>query len=216
MTIALFVLTAIVAVGDWYAVARQLHSMERVAKPLTLVLLIAATASADLGSAKGWVLAALVLSLVGDVALLFASDQASADELDPAFLVGLGAFLLGHLAYFGAFAAHGIHGWQAVAGVLVAGGAAGLAMPRVVRGAAASGGSQLGWIVVAYAAALATMVALAFGTGAVATAVGGLVFLASDTTLAWGRFVQPLQRGPVIVIVTYHVAQLLIVAGLVR
>jgi uncharacterized membrane protein YhhN len=60
------------------------------------------------------------------------------------------------------------------------------------------------------------MTVLGFGTAAVATAVGALLFLASDTTLAWNRFVQPLRRGPVLVAVTYHLAQLLIVIGLLR
>jgi uncharacterized membrane protein YhhN len=87
-------------------------------------------------------------------------------------------------------------------------------MPRVLHGARASGGRLLAVIVGAYAAVLATMVVLAFATAAVPTAVGGLVFLASDTVLAWNRFVQPMIRGPLIVIVTYHVAQLLIVVGL--
>jgi hypothetical protein len=58
------------------------------------------------------------------------------------------------------------------------------------------------------------MVALGFGTAAVASAIGALLFLFSDLTLAWGRFVQPLLRGPVIVAVTYHLAQGLIVVGL--
>jgi uncharacterized membrane protein YhhN len=60
------------------------------------------------------------------------------------------------------------------------------------------------------------MAILGVGTGAVATAIGALLFLASDATLSWDRFVQPLLRGPIIVIVTYHVAQVLIVIGLIR
>jgi uncharacterized membrane protein YhhN len=115
-----------------------------------------------------------------------------------------------------AFARHGLHGWQAAAGALVVGGAIVLAMPRVIRGARDTGGSALAAIVGGYAAVLATMVILAFSTAAIATAIGAAVFLASDTTLAWNRFVQPLLRGPVIVIVTYHVAQILIVIGLLH
>ena len=60
------------------------------------------------------------------------------------------------------------------------------------------------------------MTVLGFGTAAIATAIGVLLFLASDITLAWGRFVQPLLRGPLIVAVTYHLAQFLIVIGMVR
>ena len=60
------------------------------------------------------------------------------------------------------------------------------------------------------------MTVLGFGTAAIATTIGALAFLASDTTLAGNRFVQPMVRGPVIVIVTYHLAQILIVVGLIR
>lgn len=213
MTIAFLVLTALVAVGDWFAVARRLHRVELIAKPLTLVLLIVAAASADLGSAKVWVVAALVLGLLGDVALLFSADGA---EPDAAFLTGLGAFLAGNVAYLVAFTRHGLHPLQALAGVLVVAGVCALGLPRVLRGAAASGGRELAVIVGAYAGVLAAMAVLGVGTAALLTALGALLFLASDLTLAWGRFVQPLLRGPVIVIVTYHLAQLFIVSGLIR
>src|SRR5882724_1309232 len=134
MTVAFLVLTGIAAFGDWIAVARNVHRIELVAKPLTLVLLIVAAASADLGDAKPWVIAALVLGLAGDIALMF-SDEGSTDT---AFLAGLGSFLLGHVAYVIAFLVHGVHGWQSLAGLLVVAGATVLAMPRVVRGARAS------------------------------------------------------------------------------
>ena len=66
------------------------------AKPLTTVLLIvhAARRGADEPSARRWILAGLVLSLVGDVALLWPKEG---------FLPGLIAFLLAHLAYIVAF-----------------------------------------------------------------------------------------------------------------
>jgi uncharacterized membrane protein YhhN len=85
-----------------------------------------------------------------------------------------------------------------------------------VRGAQHEGGRVLALLVAVYAGLLATMVTLSFATAAVATAIGGALVLASDITLAWNRFVQPLLRGPLIVVVTYHLAQLLIVIGLLR
>ena len=216
MTVALLVLAGLVAVGDWIAVARGQHRLEIALKPLTLVLLIAAAASADLGDAKPWVVAALAFGLMGDVALLFSEDTPAGGDLDPFFLAGLGSFLIGHVAYVVAFAQHGVHAWQALAGLLVVAGASSLALPRVLRGAHEQGGKLLAAIVALYAALLAAMTTMSFGTAAVATAIGGALFLASDITLAWNRFVQPLLRGPVLVIVTYHLAQLLIVVGLLR
>jgi uncharacterized membrane protein YhhN len=215
VTAIFIVLTGLAAIADWVAVARAQHRFELVAKPLTLVLLIVAAGFADLGTAKAWVLAALVLGLLGDIALMF-TRLAPQGAADAAFLGGLTCFGLGHLAYVVAFIRHGLHGWQVLAGVLVVGGASALLMPRVLRAAKASGGGVLAGAVAVYGAALGAMAILGFGTGAVATAIGALLFLASDATLSWDRFVQPLLRGPIIVIVTYHVAQVLIVIGLIR
>lgn len=212
MTVVLLLLTGVAAVVDWYAVVRTLHRVELIAKPLTLVLLIAAAATADFGSAKLWVIAALVLGLAGDVALMFSNKE----RTDAAFLLGLGSFLAGHVSYLVAFSRHGLQGVQLVAGVLIVVGASGLALPPVLRGAQRSGGRELVAAVGTYAGTLGAMAALAIGTGALATAFGGGLFLASDTALAWQRFVRPINRGPLLVIVTYHLAQVLIVVGLLR
>jgi uncharacterized membrane protein YhhN len=218
MTAAFLILAGAVAVSDWIAVGRGLHRVEYLAKPLTLVLLIVAAFFADLGVTKAWVLAALVLGLLGDIALLFTDEaKPSADAApDLPFLIGLGSFLLGHIAYVVAFTRHGLHPVQLFAGALVVGGAVVLALPRVVRGAREQGGRELAVIVGCYAALLSAMTVLGFGTAAAVTAIGALLFMLSDLTLAWGRFVQPMVRGPVIVAVTYHLAQLLIVIGLIR
>jgi uncharacterized membrane protein YhhN len=217
MTVAFLAAAGVVALGDWFAVSRRRHRIEYVAKPLTLALIAGAACFADLGAAKPWVIAALVFGLLGDIALLFTDESRPSDEaqLDPPFLIGLGCFLLGHLAYVIAFTRHGLHPIQLLAGALVVVGAATLALPRILRGAREEGGPQLMAAVAGYAVVLLAMVTLGFGTAAVATAFGALLFLASDLTLAWGRFVQPLLRGPVIVAVTYHLAQALIVIGLI-
>jgi len=212
VTVALFVLTGLLAVVDWVAVVRGRHQIELIAKPLTLVSLIIAAGLSDLGPAKPWVLAALVFGLVGDIALMFA-EHGAADAL---FMLGLGSFLLGHVAYLVAFTRHGLHVWQILAGALVAVGVAALVTPRVLRSARHTGGPALAAAVGGYGLALAAMTTLGFGTAAIATAIGALLFLFSDATLAWDRFVRPLLRGPVIVIVTYHLAQVLIVIGLIR
>ncbi|PZS16730.1 MAG: hypothetical protein DLM57_09770 [Pseudonocardiales bacterium] len=217
MTVALLVLAGVVAVTDWFAVSRR-HRVESLAKPLTLVLLIAAACFADLGVTKPWVIAALMFGLLGDVALLFTDEslrREGAGSQGP-FLLGLISFLLGHLAYVIAFTRHGLHPVQLLAGGLVVAGAAALAVPRVLHGARHDGGSRLAVLVGAYAAVLGVMTVLGFGTAAVPTAIGALLFLTSDLTLAWGRYVQALLRGPVIVAVTYHAAQALILIGLVR
>ena len=214
VTAILFVVAAVVAVGDWLAVWQRFFRIEYLLKPLTLVLLIAAAASADLpGDVKPWVLAALVLGLVGDVALMLSRDDAG--KLDGPFLIGLAAFLAGHVCYLAAFARYGLGGLQMLAGLLVVVGTAALTLPRILSRAKTAGGQELMAVVGTYAAVLGAMAVLAVGTKSVLTAVGGLLFLGSDTVLAWERFVKPIRGGPVIVIVSYHLAQALIVLGLI-
>lgn len=210
MPVALLVAAALAAVGDWVAVHLRLFRLEYVLKPLTLVLLAIATAAADLGDPKPWVIGALVFGLLGDIGLML-SDGGT----DPPFLAGLGAFLIGHIWYLIAFAVTGLRALHLLAGVLIVGGVAGLALPAVLRGAARSAGRMLALVVGGYAALLATMAALAVGTGIVATAIGGVLFLISDTLIARNRFVGPVPHADVLVIVTYHLAQFLIVIGLI-
>jgi uncharacterized membrane protein YhhN len=70
--------------------------------------------------------------------------------------------------------------------------------------------------VAVYVGALATMVVLAVNVGVPAAAAGAVLFLVSDTVLAWTRFVRPVRSGPVAVHVTYHLAQGLLVLSLLH
>lgn len=212
MTVALLVAAGIFALVDWYAVAGSAKRIEYVAKPLTLLALVLAAAFADLPDITGWIVGALILGLLGDVGLMLASDEDGPPDLP--FLLGLGSFLLGHVCYLIAFARYGLHGWQLVAGLLIVGGCAALLLPRVLAGARRVGGTSLMSVVGAYAAALSAVAVLGVGTGAIATAIGGILFLASDSLIARERFVRRHRFGPLAIIVSYHAAQALILIGL--
>lgn len=212
MTVTLLIIAGLVAVGDWVAVHQRLFRIEYIVKPLTLALLVAAAATADLGAIKAWVVAALAFGLLGDVGLMLSRGG----RADPPFLAGLGAFLLGHIAYIVAFVRIDVRLIDLVAGALIALGVSALALPKVLRGAESSAGRVFAVIVAGYAAVLAAMTAFAVGTGIVLVAIGGVLFLVSDTTIAWQRFVRPVRHGAVAVIVSYHLAQFLILIGLVR
>jgi len=138
-------------------------------------------------SAYGWwVLAALVLSAVGDVTLLWRSSTL--------FLVGLGSFLVGHLAYVAAFAARGIDRGPAVLAV-VALAATALA---VIRWLWPHVPAKMQLPVAAYSAVISLMVAMAIGTVALdfdgRIVVAAIMFYCSDLAVARDRFVAP---GPV-------------------
>ncbi|GAA1243027.1 lysoplasmalogenase [Oryzihumus leptocrescens] len=208
MVPALAVALAATALLDWHAVCRDHRRVERVAKPLVMVLLGAlALALGAGGTGTGWLLAAIALGCVGDVFLL--------GDGEPRFLAGLTAFLLGHLAYVVAFVSLGFDPRWALAGAAVVL----LDLASAGRGILVSAARQdrtLGGAVAAYMLVIAAMTVTAWGTGRPLVALGAVVFVASDTVLALDRFVRPRPGSRVLVMVTYHVGQVLMVLGALR
>ncbi len=218
---AVWVPWAVVAIAaplDWWSVLRGRPAVERWAKPAVLVALIgvvllarageAGAADAGRATTTGWLLVALALSLVGDVLLL--SDGPAR------FVAGLTAFLLGHLAYVAAFVASGLSApGLAAVGALVVVVALGLGR-AILPGARADGGFALAAAVTAYMVVIGAMALTGWATGRVLVGLGASVFVVSDTVLAQGRFVQERRWTHVVVMVTYHLAQVLLVAGLLR
>ena len=206
---ALLIAAGVAALVDWWAVARGRRTVERWAKPLTMALLVgvAATAGDPDGDVRAWLVAGALLGLVGDVALL--SDG------EVAFMVGLGAFALGHLAY--AIAAVLVDfdaAWALVGAAFMAVALAFRFATRTVPGARRRGGPLLAGAVVFYACVITAMVVTAWGTTAVLAGLGAVAFAASDWVLGHERFVGPLPGGRLSVIVPYHVGQALLVVGL--
>ena len=175
--------------------------MEYAAKPATVGLLLAAALALHPVSEtrRDAFAVALALSLAGDVFLMLPSD---------AFVLGLGSFLLAHVAYIAGFIAGGDMGRVglpvAAASVAVAGAAAG---GRIVIAMQRTGGNSLILPVVVYMLAISTMTTCALATGRVPAALGGVLFFVSDSLIAENRFVRPLRWAPVAIIVTYHLAQ---------
>ncbi len=207
-TVVAWLAAGLLAAVDWWAVARGRPGVERWAKPAVMVALGAVAVSLDApGSTTGWwVLAALALGLAGDVLLLGDSDAR--------FLGGLAAFLVGHLAWVAAFVATGLGApagaWVGAAVVLVALGAG----HRIVPGAHREGGPALSVPVVLYMGVIAAMAVAGWATGLLVVGLGASLFVVSDTVLGLGRFDRERPWTRVVVMVTYHLAQGLLVAGL--
>lgn len=203
-----WVATGVVAVVDWWAVASGRRGVERWAKPAVMVALgsvALALGAADTATGR-WVLAALALGLVGDVALLGDSEAR--------FLAGLGAFLVGHLAWVAAFVAAGLEspvlglvGCLVVVVALVLGRA-------IVPGAHRDGGVALAAPVVVYMGVIAAMAVTGWATGRLLVGLGAGLFVVSDTVLGLGRFERERRHTGLVVMVTYHGGQMLLVAGL--
>lgn len=207
MTLAAWALFAVAAITDWTAVLRHDRRLEAIAKPATLLaLVLVALALGATDTAAGvWLLVALVLGLVGDVMLL--SDSV------PRFQAGLGAFLVGHLAYLVCFSRLGL-AWPAWSWGVLAVLAVTLVLTRDVTPATyRSGGWALAGPVALYTLVIAGMLVLAWATGDAVIALGATVFVASDATLSVNRFVRPLPQAQLAIMVTYHLGQALIVAG---
>ena len=215
------------AIVDWVAVGRTARRVEYVAKPLTLLLFIASALALTPVSElrRGYTVTALVFSLAGDVLLMLPEPDPAEQARSRArgvtgrielFPFGLAAFLLAHVNYIAAFRAGGATlASTALSALLVLP----VAVPLgtlVVRALVARGERALQVPVIVYIGVLGGMTASAVATGSLLTAAGAWLFLASDATLAWDRFLRRLRWAPVAVAVTYHAAQALLVVSLVR
>lgn len=186
-------------------------------KPLATVLIFwiaASTQPVVTVRYKRAVLAGMALSLIGDICLMLPGDH---------FVAGLIAFLLAHVCYIVAFApgtlakarAGGLMLIAAVAMVNLVG-----LLPRI--------GADLKVPVIAYVAVLATMAGVALArawTPALSDAMprsvrfaaaGAVCFVASDSLLAWDRFVGNIPMPALLVLGTYYIAQWCIAKSVLR
>ncbi len=204
LAVALMTLAGLAAAGNWISVARRVRLGIYIFKPLTLVLMIGAAVALDplSSTARTWFVIALVLSLAGDVFLMLPID---------AFVPGLASFLLGHVAYVVGLNQDTDGHWLFAIPVVVV---ATILGTRLLRGIRAKGHRELVAPVVAYVLTILVMVSSAVASGNALGAVGALFFMTSDALIGEDRFVQARPGQPIAIIVTYHVAQALLVVSL--
>lgn len=170
------------------------------------------------GKFRNLIVAGLFLSLGGDVFLMF-QQYASIW-----FIAGLGSFFLAHVMYIWAFTKVYLenqqvelikkHGW-----VMILIFAYGFFFFRQLQGHL---GAMTG-PVIAYVIVISLMLLIASNRyGRVGERSfwlifsGALLFVASDSILAWNKFVHPLMASHVLIMGTYGLAQLLITLGALR
>lgn len=171
-------------------------------KPLTTILVVGIAASRSVeGTYALLVLGALVLSLAGDVFLMF-GDGARKD--DRAFIAGLGSFLLAHIAFVVAFLqgvkSPQLPSWLAA----LAAYAIGLMWVLLPRA------GKLKLPVLVYCLALAAMAFTAAARHAsfadrasLCALLGALLFTASDSLLGCRRFIGPYRHAQALILSTY-------------
>jgi uncharacterized membrane protein YhhN len=214
---ALVGVSLVVGALDWHAVARGNREPEYVLKPATMLVLIAAAIVLQKGNPTyvcAFTLAALVLSLAGDVFLMLPRDL---------FVAGLGSFLLAHIAYIAAFNPTPPPLVLTLIAAVVVIVAAGFVHRRLMEGMRATGRQALAGPVTIYVLAISAMVVSAIATagradwsaGRIALAIAGaLLFFASDGMIGWSRFVGDFPRSRIAIMVTYHLAQAALVLAL--
>jgi uncharacterized membrane protein YhhN len=179
---------------------RRWKRLEIVLKPLTTLLLLLLIGWPE--SRFAWLVAVgIVLSAVGDVALL--------GEGDRAFLVGLGAFLLAHVSYVIAFLGVAVFSPRVVLVALAAATSTTFILRAIWKGAAGLHGPTI-----AYGVVISAMVVSASATvgGPLrwggAAAVGAVLFYASDTSLALNRFRRRLPHAAIATMGIYWLGQI--------
>jgi uncharacterized membrane protein YhhN len=206
--VLLLAMTLTVAVLDWVAVGVGNKGLEYLAKPGTMVLLIATALAMEPtdATARWCFVVALVFSMVGDIFLML-------PDRERFFVFGLGAFLIGHLAYVPGLVLLGFSPVAFLVGLAFVVVAMSTIGRRVVT-AVKDGQPDLLVPVMVYMGVISLMVACAFATTKPVAILGALLFYGSDSMIAWNGFVKPFHRANIAIMVTYHLGQIGLVLAL--
>ncbi|HPD91338.1 MAG: lysoplasmalogenase [Rhodobacter sp.] len=185
MSLALYVLAVATLAALAYGLLHSGRSRTGLMPSVTKTLATALLALAGwLSGAPDWAIAGLVLGAAGDFALSRPGT--------PAFLAGMAAFALGHLAYAWGFSGGWAHTgalpvtlWVALAAMLVLGG---VTLRWIAPRAGVLAWPVRGYTLVIGAMAL-TAAGMADGPGVGMIQLGVTLFVASDLVLALGLFV---------------------------
>jgi uncharacterized membrane protein YhhN len=198
----LIAVAAITAIAAHYLQLPILHWM---AKPLATLLIVGMALS--LGTSepayRRWIVIGLLWSTLGDVFLMLPGDY---------FLYGLVSFLVAHIAYLVAFGQRArflAREAPFIAYLIVAVGILAWLWPGIP--------GPMRIPVVVYVIALGAMAAQAAAIwrirgdrASALAAVGGALFMLSDSLIAFNRFGEPFDASRFLVLATYWMAQWLI------
>ena len=208
----------IFAALEVFALQKNLPRLEYLAKPAVMIaLLLWLWTSVGLQGALLWFGLGILFSLAGDVLLMI--------SLDRFFIPGLVAFLFAHLAYIIGFNTPlpELSGWGIILAVIL--GINGVrVMRRVLAPILAQGQLQLRIPITVYGMVISIMLLSALlkltdlswnANAALLVSLGAFLFYLSDIILAWMKFVSPIQHGRIYNILSYHLGQIALIAGVV-
>ncbi|MBB1194981.1 lysoplasmalogenase [Flavobacterium sp. SOK18b] len=186
-------------------------------KPLLLPFLILAVYISERFSTKNILLAALTLSWIGDIILMFA------DKGELYFIAGLIAFLLSHISYIILFSKQ-LRIYIKKSKIIYWIGVTAIALYLIVMMLILL--PSLGHLkapVFVYALTISIMLLFALKgflnwqkPASIYILIGAIIFVASDSILAFDKFYTPLQYSSFLIMATYLIAQYLIVTGILK
>ncbi|MFB7138354.1 lysoplasmalogenase [Gottfriedia sp. NPDC056225] len=149
------------------------------------------------------ILLGLIFCMIGDGTLIW-------------FVIGLSAFLIGHLFYATGF----ISGWKfsiyRMLSIIPIAIYAFILCSNLVNSLNDSGQDTLVIPVIAYSVAISMMVFTAIMTGNKWAIFGSLLFIISDSILSWDLFVESVKYGHELIMITYYTAQFLIAKSILN
>jgi alkenylglycerophosphocholine/alkenylglycerophosphoethanolamine hydrolase len=209
------IIVMIPAILDWIAAEKKIKPLEYVAKPgAMLALLWWIWQSAGWGGSMLWFTLGAIFCLAGDVFLMIPRDM---------FIFGLLAFLLGHVFYV--VGLNSITPYVNLWGgflIIILGLYLWWLYPKLARGLSAKGKKSLKIPVLIYSLVISSMVYSALMTwtrpswttvAALSVSIGAGLFYASDSMLAWDRYINTLSHARLRVMTTYHLGQIGIILG---
>jgi uncharacterized membrane protein YhhN len=186
-------------------------------KPLLLPFLILAVYINERFNTKNILLTALTLSWIGDIILMFA------DKGELYFIAGLIAFLLSHISYIILFSKQ-LRIYIKKSKIIYWIGVTAIALYLIVMMLILL--PSLGDLkapVFVYALTISIMLLFALKgflnwqkPASIYILIGAIIFVASDSILAFDKFYAPLKYSSFLIMVTYLIAQYLIVTGILK
>jgi len=217
MNIFLFVVLIFAAL-EALAVWKNSLRLEYIAKPAVMIaLFFLLWTPTGLNGTLIWFGLGILFSLAGDALLMISSDSL--------FLAGLVAFLFAHVAYVIGFNTPlpNISAWGFLLAVMI--GIGGMRIiRRIISPLAAQGQAGLRIPIIVYGVVISIMLLSAMlkltdvswkAGAALLVSVGAFLFYISDMILAWNKFITPIQNGRIYNILSYHLGQIALIAGVV-
>ncbi|WP_337019881.1 lysoplasmalogenase [Oceanobacillus massiliensis] len=170
--------------------------------PMVLILLYAFQQSPRRKSVTQWlVMIGIVFCMVGDATIHW-------------FMIGLSAFLVGHLFYMTGFFKKWQFSLARFLTILPIAGYGIIMALQLTQAIVQDGNEHLMMPVVIYISVISVMAFSAIMTGNKWAVIGSILFLISDSILSWNMFLSPVPFADSLIMTTYYGAQFLIAHSL--